>query len=110
MAFSGKPLADGRVSDSEQAIFQASANLSTYVKGVTFFNRSPAAVTVVVGLNFSGTIRRVKQFELTEQGWSADLIDEGEAIILEAGQYISAYATTGSVIDFTVMGVEEASA
>lgn len=108
MAFSGSPLSDGQLPSTEQAIFTASAGLATYVKGVTFFNRTPTAVTVVVGINVSGTIRRVKQFELTDSGWSADLIDGGESILLSAGQYISAYASAANAIDYVVMGVEEA--
>lgn len=102
--FTTKVLADGQIASSAADVFTATA--TTYVKQFTLFNDNAAQQTIIIWLNTSGTNRKVRQIELN-QNESAELLDGGQAWILENGDKIRASTTTASAVDYTIAGVEE---
>lgn len=106
MAFTPKALADGEIPSAEAPIFNATANIGTYVKAITLFNNNLANQVILIGVNRTGDVRNWRRFELL-QFESADVIDDGETMLLEPNDTIVASATNANSVDFTISGVEE---
>ncbi len=107
MAFTPKAIADGEIPVAIGAIFSATASIATYVKAITLFNKNAINQIVLIEVNRSGVNRFWRRFEL-QQFESADVLDDGQTMILEAGDVLFASATTAAAVDFTISGVEEA--
>lgn len=108
MAFTPKALADGQVPTTLTVLFVGTADIATYVKEFTLFNTNAIAQSIEIFVNKTGVNRKYRRFELLLNE-SADVLDEGKAIILEAGDTILAVTGTASAVDFTIAGVEETS-
>lgn len=107
MAFTPKAIADGEIPLAIGSIFTASAGIATYIKAITLFNKNVLNQVILIEVNRTGVNRFWRRFEL-QQFESADVLDDGQTMILEAGDVIFASATTASAVDFTISGVEEA--
>lgn len=106
--FTGNLLANGQVAAAEADLYKAPAATVGYVKQVTLFNTDASTQTVTIWIKKSGgTSRKIRRIELT-QNESCDLLDQGETCELGAGDAIRAASSNANVVDFTVMGVEEA--
>ena len=106
MAFAPKALADGEIPLGIGTIFTATASIATYVKAITLFNKNAINQNILIEVNRSGVNRFWRRFEL-QQFESADVLDDGQTIILEPGDLLLASATTAAAVDFTISGVEE---
>lgn len=104
--FTGKVLADGQLATTKTQLYTAPADTVAYVKRMSIFNTNAAQQTIVVYINASGTSRKWRRYVL-EQNESADLLDAGDSLILEAADKIEAETTTATAVDFFIMGVEE---
>lgn len=106
MAFTAKALADGQLATTAGGAAIFTATVTTYVKKLTLFNTNAASQTIVLYINFSGTNRSFRRYVLA-QNESADVLIDGESILLSAGDSIQATTTTATAVDYTVAGVEE---
>lgn len=106
MAFVPKALADGQLLAAPATIFLATADIATYVKSITLFNNNAANQVILLSVNRTGASRNWRRIELL-QNESADVIDDGEVMMLEQGDTIIASSTNAASVDFTVSGVEE---
>lgn len=104
--FAGKVLADGQLATAKTQLYTAGAGVTAFVKRMSIFNTNAAQQTILVYINASGTSRKWRRYVL-EQNESADLLDAGDALILEAGDKIEAETTTSTAVDYFIMGVEE---
>jgi hypothetical protein len=80
--------------------------VTSYVKRFTVFNTNAATQTIVWYIFTNSGYRKINQISLA-QNESADLILEGEAAILNAGDKIAASTTNASAVDYYLAGVEE---
>jgi len=99
--FTGKVLADGQLPTSKVALFTAAT--TTYLRSLSLFNTNPASQTIKIYFNVNGTSRQVKQYTLL-QFESAEL---DHPVILEAGDTIEGFTTTGAAVDYVITGVTE---
>ena len=106
MAFSPKALADGELPSAQAVIFNATAQIGTYVKSITLFNNNLANQVIRIGVQRTGDVRSWRRLELL-QFESADIVDDGEVMILEANDTIVGETTNANSVDFTISGVEE---
>ncbi len=106
MAFTPKALSDGELPTSIGTIFAATAIIGTYIKQITFFNNNASNQVILVSVNRTGVTRNWRRFELQTLE-AADVLDEGQTMLLEAGDLLLAETTNANSVDFTVSGVEE---
>ena len=106
MAFIPKALSDGQLPTSIGTIFAATAIIGTYVKQITLFNNNAANQVIVISVNRTGVTRNWRRFELLTLE-AADVLDDGQTMLLEAGDLLLAETTSANSVDFTGSGVEE---
>lgn len=106
MAFVPKALADGQLAAVPTTVFLATADIATYVKSLTLFNNNASNQVILISVNRTGASRNWRRIELLVNE-SADVIDDGEVMMLESGDTIIGSATNAASVDFTVSGVEE---
>lgn len=107
MAFVAAVLGDGQLPNSKTALFTSPGATTTYVKKLSLFNDNAAQQLVIIYLNVSGTSRKWRRYILN-QNESAEVLENGESVILEDGDSIEAVTTTASAVDYVLTGVEEA--
>lgn len=105
MTFAAQALADGFVATSSGAVFTGTAT-ATYIKRLSLYNTNAAEQTIVLYVNYSGTDREWKRFVLAQHE-TAEAVEEGRSVILEAGDIIKAVTTTSSAVTYSIDGVEE---
>jgi hypothetical protein len=106
MAFTGKVLGDGQLPTTKGTLYTVPAGTTTYVKRISFFNTNAASQTILVYINPGATSRTWRRYVLA-QDEAVDLLDHGDALILQEGDLIEAHTTTGSAVDYFLMGIEE---
>jgi phage-related holin len=106
MAFTAKPLADGTLPTTQAAIYTVPAVTVAYVKQLFLFNTNAVVQVITLWLNTSGTVRKWRTLTLA-QNESADILEQGESLQLEAGDVILAEGTTASATDYVLTGVTE---
>lgn len=111
--FAPEGLADGELPTVQTPIFTASADVGTYVKKFSLFNKNAATQTVLLYITRaaanggSGVPRVWKRYELDEFD-SAEVIDESVVSIrLLPGDAIEAVTTTANAVDYDIDGVTE---
>jgi hypothetical protein len=105
-SFAAKVLADGELAITQTAVYTVPGSTVAYVKQLFLHNVNAATQTIELWLNTSGTARKWKRLELALNE-SADILEDGESVQLQAGDAIEAKTTTAAVVPFTVTGVEE---
>ena len=100
-------MADGQLPTSSAALYTVAASTTTWVKFFNLYNTNAAAQTILIYINVSGTDRLWRRVVL-EQNESADLLDPGQSLQLEAADIIKGVTTTGSAVDYVITGVESA--
>ena len=109
--FDADVLASGQISNAEAAIYTAPSggtDKGAYVKRVTIYNTSATPQTVRFWVKPSGgTARRIAPRYVLEQDEGAELVGNGQSIILGPGDALEAASTTTNVVDFVVHGVTE---
>ena len=104
--FTVKSIADGQVGTSQAAIYTVPLSTVAVVTQVAFYNTNAAQQTLRVWIKRAGgTARSLRQFVLA-QAESLDLLDDGDTLELSAGDAIEASTTTGSAVDFIILGNE----
>lgn len=107
MPFTAKITSDGTLPTSQAAIYTVPAATTCYLRRVSFFNANAAAQTVNVWVRkAAGTARQWRRYVL-EQYESVDLLDEGDTLLLGAGDTLEASTTTASAVEYLTMGVEQ---
>ena len=106
MPFTGKVLGEGQLPTTKGTLYTVPVAAVTYVKRISFFNDNAAAQTIIVYVKPGATSRKWRRYVL-EQNEAVDLLDHGDALILEAGDTIEAQTTTATAVDYLLMGVEE---
>lgn len=104
--FTTAVLADGQLPSSQGTLFTSPASTVTYVKRISLFNTNVASQTIDIWINVSGTARRWRRYILG-QNESAELLEAGDAIVLEDGDTILATSTNASAVDYYICGVKE---
>jgi hypothetical protein len=99
-------LSDGQLPTSTGTIFAATAIIGTYIKQITLFNLNASNQVIRISVNRTGVTRSWRRFELQTLE-AADVLDEGQTMLLEAGDLLLAETTNANSVDFTVSGVEE---
>lgn len=97
---------DGQLPNSKTALLTVPASTAYYLKSFFLLNTNAAQQTVLLYLNSSGASRQFARIILA-QNESADIIDEGSAILLQAGDTVEATTTTAAAVDYTITGVKE---
>lgn len=112
--FTPKGLGDGEVPVVQGAIFTASADVGTYIRHFSLYNKNAAAQTIdlyvtrAIANGGSGVARLWRQYVL-DQNESAEVVDESVgSLILQSGDAIEAVTTTANAVDYDISGVEEA--
>lgn len=107
MPFVAKTLADGQLPTSQTVLYTVPISATCYVKRFSVFNSNAAEQTVEVWINPSGSAARRWRRYVLAQNESADMLDDSDALLLPAGAKVEARTTTGSAVDYFIMGVEE---
>lgn len=105
--FTAKELGNGQLGNAQATIFTATADVATYVKHLSLFNTTNTQQIVQLWLKHSGGTARKWKREVLEQNEQADIIEGGEAYILDSGTVIQASTTTAAVVDWWMDGIEE---
>lgn len=93
-------VSNGQIPNPIGTIFTATA--ITYVKRVDLFNADTVTDNIQIWLQPSGgTLQQWRQLTLAMQE-SADLLEEGESLMLGAGDIIQALATNNNVVNFQI--------
>lgn len=101
----GKVFADGQVAQLRTTLWTAS--YTSYIKLFTLSNISAVDEQLVsVFINSSGVDRLFIQVELKARE-SARIIERGESLTLEAGDYVRAETTSDYNVDYLITGVED---
>ena len=108
MAITAASLADGQVPGAQTALYTAPALTKAYVRTVKFYNTGGVTVTVTACVKRSGGTARIMAAISLATLESADLVDPDESWVLSAGDAIEAVSTTSAVVDYTILGAEEA--
>lgn len=104
--FTGKVMGEGQLPNTKGTLYTVPASTVAFVKRITLFNTNAAQQTINVYLNPGGTSRQWRKYVL-EQYESAEVLEAGDAVILEAGDLIEADTTTAAAVDYVISGVEE---
>jgi len=105
--FTPKELGNGQIANSQTTILTAAASVTTYLKHLSLYNTSATPQTVQLWLKHTaGTARKWKRFVLA-QDEQVDVIDPGEAYMLDNGTVVQAMSTTNNVVDWWADGVTE---
>lgn len=107
MAFTGKVLGEGQLPNTKTAIYTVPASTVAYIKRFSLFNDNAADQTVIIYVKPGATSRKWRRYVLA-QNESAEVLEAGDSLILEAGDQIEAETTTASAVDYVISGVEEA--
>lgn len=107
MPFTANYLADGTLPTSAADLYMGPASTAVYVKRLSLFNTNAAEQTIDLWLQHSGgTARRWRRYVLA-QNESAEVLEAGDAVHLEAGDKIRAITTTAGAVDYYMTGVKE---
>lgn len=106
MTFTARPLAQGQLPSSVDAIYTVPGEVAAYVKQVFLFNGNAATQTIDLWLNTGGVSLHWRRLVL-EQNESADVLEHGESLQLESSDSIEAVTPTAASVDYTITGVEE---
>jgi hypothetical protein len=107
MAFTAKPLADGQLPSAIGTLYTVPASTRTYVKIFQLYNTDTVDRLDTVYVNVSGTRRAWHPALLVANGGSADILEDGESLQMEAGDFIEGVAAAANVVDYFITGVEE---
>ena len=102
-----KALADGQLASSKETLYTTPASTETIVKSISLTNTSSSMVEVNLYIQRDGTnSRRIcpKDMELAARHTYID----DKVHTLEAADLVEGDASSGSVIDYAVSGVQEA--
>lgn len=107
-------LADGQVQDAKTPIYTApnsSTDVAVYVRSLSLYSTNAAEQTVLLWITRAlGGSRRWRPRYVLAQNESAEVLSEGEVVLLSPGDSIEAQTTTDNGVDFVVTGVEEVEA
>ena len=109
-AFSPKFFADGELPTVQAAIFVASADVGSYVKSFSLYNKNAATQTITLWIkrvNGSGTARFFQRYELLVDEYATVIDEDLQSLELEPGDEIQAATTTANAVDFDISGVQE---
>lgn len=102
-----KSLANGQLAATKTTIYTAPAATEAVVNYITFVNTDTSARTVNLYFKKSGgTSRRIIPKDLSIAAGASSTHSMGQA--LETGDIIEGDASTASVVDYTLSGVENA--
>lgn len=107
MPFTAKVLGDGQLPAAIGTLYTVPALTRTYVKIFQLYNTDTADRLATVYVNVSGTRRAWHPALLQANGGSADILENGESLQLEAGDLIEGVAAAAGVVDYFITGVEE---
>lgn len=108
--FRPKALADGELPTVQGAIFAATADVGTYVKNFSLYNKNAATQTITLFIlrpGGSNIARFWQRYELAQNEWAIVVDGDQESLLLSPGDEIQAVTTTANAVDFDIAGVEE---
>jgi hypothetical protein len=108
--FAPKALGDGELPNVQAVIFTATADVGTYVKSFSLYNKNAATQTITLWIKRaagSGTERVWKRYELLVNEWAEVIDEDTQSIELAEGDEIQAQTTTANAVDFDIAGVTE---
>lgn len=109
--FDSGTLAAGQVSNSQAAIYTAPSgggDVAVYVRSLSLYSTNAAAQTLKLWVKRSGgTSRRWRPRFVFAQDESAEVLDEGNVLLLSPGDAIEAETTTNNGVDYVITGVVE---
>ena len=92
----------------QTALYTVPAATKGYVRTVKLYNTSGSTVTVTVYVKRSGGTARTVASPSLATLESVDIVDPDETWVLSTGDTVEAVCTTASVVDYTILGAEEA--
>ena len=105
--FVAKSLADGQLASSASTLYTA-PTANAIIKAFVLFNTGSSEQTANVYITRSGSSRRqLYQFILPTKT-AASVVTDGEVWSLSAGDVIEGDTTSGLIVDYTIMGAENA--
>jgi len=107
MPFIAKSFADGQLPTTQTVLYTVPVSTTSYVKRFSIFTSNAAEQTVEVWINPTGAAARRWRRYVLAQNESADMLDDSDALLIPSGGKIEARTTTGSAVDYFIMGVEE---
>ena len=107
MAFTGKSLADGQISDSQANIYASPSTKVTIVKSLHVYNTNSTAETVKIYVKRFGSTARQIGIAVLAQDESKQFVSDGEAITLSSEDSIQAITTTASKVNYVLTGAQE---
>lgn len=100
-----KSLADGQLGTTKATLYTAPAATQAIVEKINLVNTSSGTVKVNLYFKASGgTSRRIIPYDMELEGYYSAVVDD--EITLEAADIIEGDANAGSVVDYTLSGVE----
>ncbi len=106
MAFAGASLADGGVAGTFADLY-VSSGVKTIVRSVSFYNTSATPQTLEVRILRSGSTARLWHRVTLAINETAELLTDGEVLVMSTGDQIEAQSTTASVVLYTITGATE---
>lgn len=100
-----KSLADGQLGSTKATLYTAPTSTSSVVKRITLVNTSSGVIKVNLYFKASGgTSRRIIPYDMELEGYYSGVMDDD--IAMEAGDIIEGDASSASIIDYVISGVE----
>lgn len=102
--FATKLLGDGQLASSTGTLYTVPSSTTTIVKNILLVNTDTSTRTVNLYIN-SGSDRRIIPKDLSLKAGESYIF--GEVLTLEATDTIKGAASSATVVDYTIFGVEE---
>lgn len=106
-SFTAKSFADGTLPNAQGAILTVPASTWYYIKQISLFNSNAAEQTILLYLKQAGGTARLWRRYVLAQNESAEVLEDGVVVTLEANDTIEAVTTTASAVPYFITGVQE---
>lgn len=107
MSITAKSLADGQLPSSKGTLYTVPAATKAYIKFFSLHNTSATPQTVKVYIKRSGGTSRQVDMGQLDQGETGLIVETG-SWELSTGDIIEGETTTVAVVDYQILGAEEA--
>lgn len=97
---------EGQLAITKTVLYTVPEDVNAYIKQISIYNTNAAAQTVKFYVKPGATSRTWRRYVLNLDE-SAELLDQNQVLLLQAGDQIEAETTTASAVDCFITAVLE---